>query len=271
MSLDPMQVDCNHCGSTFVATPKRTFLGFLRFTCQNCEGKILYPLTPGFRVTYWVIAALMLVFIISAFSSGGYAYPGGVGLAVLFAIYRDWTLRGRIISPHPPHNQSLPIPTSTTKPLSRNRCATCEYMAPPNMKFCPECGTKLGLASSVSEDLVAHHTAPTTVEQPGPSGAVSAQPKQSKRPAAVLYARSQGGLVNRARLLSLCQRLRTGDLAYDQYELLAKAVGASIRREGIFGGKYIVTQGYNMVSFNNVPSLKPWFIENVLPAIEAKA
>lgn len=96
MSLEQIKVGCDHCGSSFVATPTRTFLGFQRITCPNCRAKIIYPLTSGFRVTYWVIAILMLLYAINAFMSGGYAYPGGIGLAVLFAIYRDRTLRKRI-------------------------------------------------------------------------------------------------------------------------------------------------------------------------------
>ena len=95
MSLEQTQIECDHCGSSFVTTPTRTFLGFQRFTCPNCHKKIIYPLTGGFRVTYWVIAILMLLFAINAFGSGGYAYPGGVGLAIFYAIYKDWTLRKR--------------------------------------------------------------------------------------------------------------------------------------------------------------------------------
>lgn len=83
--------------------------------------------------------------------------------------------------------------------------------------------------------------------------------------------RAQPSREKQERLLLLCQRLRDGDLAYDQYQVLAQAVGASIRRESFFGGKYIVTHGYKMASFNNIPSLKPWFIEHIIPDIEAKA
>lgn len=71
------------------------------------------------------------------------------------------------------------------------------------------------------------------------------------------------------RLLNLCRRLRTDDLALDQYESLAKAAGASIRKEGLFGGEYIVTYGHIIASFNNIPSLKPWFIEHILPVVES--
>ena len=270
MSLDPIHVECDHCGSSFVATPKRTFLGFQRLTCQNCQEKIVYPLTPGFRITYWVIAALLLLFIVNAFSSGGYAYPGGAGLAVLFAIYRDWTIRKRISNQASPPVRNRPIRSPVTNSGAKNTCASCNYAAPAHMKFCPECGAKLVSERPASETVVAHPPA-SSFEPALSDGKPITQLNQGALPAARVPAKSQQSRESNARLLLLCQRLRTGDLAYDQYEVLAKAVGASIRREGIFGGKYIVAHGYTLVSFNNVPSLKPWFIENVLPAIESKA
>ena len=273
MSLDPIHVECDHCGSSFVANPKRTFLGFQRLTCQNCHGKIVYPLTPGFRITYWVIAALLLLFIVNAFGSGGYAYPGGAGLAVFFAIYRDWTLRKKISTQAPPPPQKRPIRSPATNSAAKNTCASCGYLAPAHMKFCPECGAKLVAERPAPEEVVARPPASSSIQQDpalGASGSI-AQLKHSALPAAPAPARSHQSIENHARLLLLCQRLRTGDLALDQDQALAKAVGASVRREGFFGGKYIVAHGYTLVSFNNVPSLKPWFIEHVLPAIESKA
>ena len=53
------------------------------------------------------------------------------------------------------------------------------------------------------------------------------------------------------RLYALCQRLRTDDLAYDQYEVLAKAISGSLRQEK---GNYIVTHGDTLATFNNIPA-----------------
>ena len=273
MSLDPIHVECDHCGTSFVATPKRTFLGFQRLTCKNCHAKIIHPLTPGFRITYWVIAVLLLIFIVNAFGSGGYAYPGGVGIAVLFAIYRDWTLRKRISTQAPPPAQKRAIRSPTTSPVATNTCASCGYLAPAHMKFCPECGVKLVAERHEPEAVVARSPTPSSIQQDqalATSGS-TAQLTPSALPAAPALAKNHQSNENHDRLLLLCQRLRTGDLALDQYQALAKAVGASVRQEGFFGGKYIVSHGYTLVSFNNVPSMKPWFLQHVVPAIESKA
>ena len=71
------------------------------------------------------------------------------------------------------------------------------------------------------------------------------------------------------RLLSLCHRLRADGLAFDQYQTLAEAVGASLTQKGLFGETYVFRQGEVVKNFNNLPALKPWFVSHVVPAIEA--
>ena len=266
MSLDPIQVQCDQCGSSFIAAPHRTFLGFQRLNCQNCQAKIVYPLTAGFRITYWAIAVLMLLFAVNAFKSGGYAYPGGLGIAVLFAIYRDWALQKKTqttpLQSAPRYSNRI---TASNSPAT-STCASCNYTAPVQVKFCPECGAKI-----VPEPTLQAHSAAREQTSSLPRDGQNSPLTKTIQPPFQTPVKVKSSVESNDRLLLLCQRLRTGDLALDQYEVLARAVGASIRREGIFGGKYIVTQGYTMVAFNNIPSMKPWFIEHVLPAIESKA
>lgn len=71
------------------------------------------------------------------------------------------------------------------------------------------------------------------------------------------------------KLLALCHRLRTDSLALDQYQALAAAVNASLTHEGFFGGAYVIQQGRTTTKFKNLPAMKPWFVQHVLPAIEA--
>lgn len=153
MSLEQIQVGCNHCGASFVATPTRTFLGFQRITCPNCRGQIIYPLTSGFRAAYWTIAILMLLLTINAFGSGGYAYPGGIALAVLYAVYSDWTLRKRIgvtdFSTTPPRLYEAPEASLPSK----FACAACNSSIPSEAKFCPECGVKQNPAPPVADAI----------------------------------------------------------------------------------------------------------------------
>src|ERR1019366_2826948 len=53
-------------------------------------------LTSGYRTTYWVLFILMVVGIVGTISQGGVAIPGGAGIAVAYALYRDWSIRKRI-------------------------------------------------------------------------------------------------------------------------------------------------------------------------------
>lgn len=71
------------------------------------------------------------------------------------------------------------------------------------------------------------------------------------------------------RLLALCHRLRTDSLAFDQYQILAAAIGASLAQEGFFGGAYVIRHQQAVSKFNNLPALRPWFMKHVLPVIEA--
>lgn len=53
-------------------------------------------MTRGYRITYWVIFAMMAVTVLSAFAQGGIAFPGGLGIAVLIALFRDWTIQKKV-------------------------------------------------------------------------------------------------------------------------------------------------------------------------------
>ena len=96
--MKSINATCQSCGTKFAAEPKRTFLGFQKLTCPACKADVLYPLTNGYRITYWIIFALMAITVVSAFAQGGYGFPGGLGIAVLIALFRDWTLKRKVRS-----------------------------------------------------------------------------------------------------------------------------------------------------------------------------
>lgn len=106
MALSPIDVVCTKCGSKFNEVPRQTFLGFQKLLCPTCQEALTYPLTQGYRTTYWVIFGLMALTIILAYSQGNIGYPGGFGIAVTFALLRDRSIRKRIA--HTPNlsNQS---------------------------------------------------------------------------------------------------------------------------------------------------------------------
>ena len=97
---------CRSCQTSFSAEPKRTFLGFQRMTCPACKADVVYPLTRGYRITYWVFFALMVITIVSTFAQGDIGLPGGLGIAVLIALFRDWTIQKEVAVAQLPRAQA---------------------------------------------------------------------------------------------------------------------------------------------------------------------
>lgn len=78
--------------------PKRSFLGFQKMEWPSCKTTVTYPLTNGYRITYLVIFAIMVLSIIGSYSRGEIGFPGGLGIAVLIALFLDWKIKKRIKS-----------------------------------------------------------------------------------------------------------------------------------------------------------------------------
>ena len=67
MALPEIDAICRKCSTRFRGQPTRTFLGFQKLKCTNCSQDVIYPLTSGYRITYWVLLTLMaVVFFIAA-------------------------------------------------------------------------------------------------------------------------------------------------------------------------------------------------------------
>ena len=93
MALPERDAICRGCHHPFRAKPKRDFLGFQRFTCPNCSKPVMYPLTSGYRVTYWILVGLMTMAIVAAFAEGSYGFPGLIGIAMIWALAKDYSIR----------------------------------------------------------------------------------------------------------------------------------------------------------------------------------
>lgn len=52
-------------------------------------------MTSGYRTTYWVLFIFMVYSSITLLSKGGYVYPGGFGIAIIFALIKDSSLKKR--------------------------------------------------------------------------------------------------------------------------------------------------------------------------------
>ncbi|QGJ19866.1 MULTISPECIES: hypothetical protein [unclassified Polaromonas] len=96
MALTTIDAVCSHCKTRFNALPKKTFLGFQQLSCPECRKELVYPLTPGYRMTYWALFAFMMFLISSALARGEYGVTGVPGIAVMIALIRDWSIRDRV-------------------------------------------------------------------------------------------------------------------------------------------------------------------------------
>ena len=96
MAMAPIDAVCTKCGTKFNQVPTRSFIGFQKLECPVCQKKVTYPLTNGYRGTYWVLLVLMALMMVSAFSRGEVGFPGGIGLAILYGIFMDRHIRNRI-------------------------------------------------------------------------------------------------------------------------------------------------------------------------------
>lgn len=93
MALSPIDCVCSHCKHQFTDIPKRSFLGFQKLNCPKCKEEVHYPLTSGYRTTYWVLLVIMILSIAGSFSRGEIGVPGGIGIAVVIALVRDWSIK----------------------------------------------------------------------------------------------------------------------------------------------------------------------------------
>jgi len=96
MALQEIDAICRQCHQSFHQQPKRSFLGFQRLKCPHCSREVMYPLTSGYRTTYWVFVVLMVIVVIGAVAQGQVASPGFIGLAMMWALYEDSRIRRAI-------------------------------------------------------------------------------------------------------------------------------------------------------------------------------
>ncbi|UUS60385.1 MULTISPECIES: hypothetical protein [unclassified Acinetobacter] len=96
MALQPIQIICNTCHHTSTEIPTRSFLGFQKLSCPHCQAQLTYPLTSGFRTTYAIFAVLIILSIMLNLSQGQVGFPGLIGIAMIYALVRDWQIRKQL-------------------------------------------------------------------------------------------------------------------------------------------------------------------------------
>jgi hypothetical protein len=63
----PQQAYCRNCINNFEAIPKLSFFGFRKFRCPNCQHNVIWPLTAGFLLIYWLVISAAVVFRFASF------------------------------------------------------------------------------------------------------------------------------------------------------------------------------------------------------------
>lgn len=95
MATTEIKCICKKCNIEFSAIPKRSFLGFQKVICPStsCNTKLIYPLTSGYRTAYWILLVLMLLSFVGELSEGRVGFPGGIGIALIFALFKDRSIK----------------------------------------------------------------------------------------------------------------------------------------------------------------------------------
>ena len=140
MALAPIAAVCPHCEGGFTAIPNRTFLGFQKLTCPECKGNVIFPLTSGYRTTYWVVFVFMVLGIFASFSEGGFAFPGGLGIAVVIALVRDSIIKKRVATVSA---QQSAKPNASPNPDTHVKCPDCRELILKEARVCKHCGFRL--------------------------------------------------------------------------------------------------------------------------------
>ena len=93
MALREIRVVCRSCGDNFTGKPSRTFLGFQKLKCPKCGKDVVYPLTRGYRITYWILLVGMIVAVVGNARQGLVSFPGLIGVGIIIAVIRDFQIQ----------------------------------------------------------------------------------------------------------------------------------------------------------------------------------
>ena len=96
MGLKPMDAKCSACGAEFRSEPKRSFLGFQKLKCPTCQADVAYPLTRGYRISYWVIAVWMLIGLLGILPGGNILVTALLEVGAIVALVRDRQLHREV-------------------------------------------------------------------------------------------------------------------------------------------------------------------------------
>ncbi|MDQ1817335.1 hypothetical protein RBA41_28920 [Massilia sp. CCM 9210] len=86
-------VTCPHCDEAFRGTPKKTFLGFQQYGCPACSEKFKYPLSRGYRITYWLLLLGSFGMMVDKPGAQPNLFTLLMAIAVIWDLYLMWKRR----------------------------------------------------------------------------------------------------------------------------------------------------------------------------------
>ncbi|MFB9240199.1 hypothetical protein IV454_23000 [Massilia antarctica] len=93
LNADTHPVTCPHCNEAFRGAPKKTFLGFQQYNCPACSQKFKYPLSRGYRITYWVLLLGSFVTMVNKPGAQPNLFTLLMAIAVISDLYLMWKRR----------------------------------------------------------------------------------------------------------------------------------------------------------------------------------
>lgn len=83
---------CSVCGGALATSPKKTLLGFRKFSCQRCPNVELFPLTTTYFIIYCLVLCWATVSVVSAAQGGADAVAHQLGRVSIFALLAAFAL-----------------------------------------------------------------------------------------------------------------------------------------------------------------------------------
>lgn len=93
LNAETHPVTCPHCSVAFQGVPKKTFLGFRQYTCPSCHKKFKYPLSRGYRITYWLLLLGSFVMMVNKPGTQPNLFTLLMAIAVIWDLYLMWKRR----------------------------------------------------------------------------------------------------------------------------------------------------------------------------------
>ena len=87
---------CINCNASAEYEIKKSFLGFQKFKCKECEQENLYPLTKGYRITYWVVVIWFSLFSMASIIRGEIPLPGILVIGGIWGLIADFKIQKKL-------------------------------------------------------------------------------------------------------------------------------------------------------------------------------